>query len=196
MRTIAVGLVVVAFANAYAWGGTVSFTPDKHEIYPVHLGGPDSSIVNFDLAIATLDELSGGQFDGMDAVVGSNDGLLVTNFVFSAEASAACFSVFCGMDVPGPGKYESDIKFGFFAAAGTQSLVFPLGTITVDTSGLGVGTYQVMIDQDFDQQSFAALGLPTEGLFGVGTINIVPEPATMTLLGLASLALIRRRRKG
>ena len=65
----------------------------------------------------------------------------------------------------------------------------------MDTTGLPNGEYHVNINGDFDQQSFAVIGLPSEALFGVGTINIVPEPATMSLLGLASLALIRRRKK-
>ena len=54
---------------------------------------------------------------------------------------------------------------------------------------------RLVCNGEFDQQSFAVIGLPSEALFGVGTINIVPEPATMSLLGLASLALIRRRKK-
>ena len=196
MRTIAVGLVVIAFTNAYAWGGTISFTPDKHEIFPVHLGGTDSTVVTFDLALASINKLDGGLFDGMDAVVGSNEGLLVTDWVFNTDTIGACAGgFFCGVFNPGPGKYDSDIKFGFFST-GALTPSWSMGTLTVDANTLPVGSYQVVIDAASDQQSFAALGLPVEGLFGVGTVNIVvPEPATMTLLGLASLALIRRRRK-
>ena len=61
---------------------------------------------------------------------------------------------------------------------------------------LDPGTYEFVVDADFDDRSFAAsAGIPIEPLFGVGTIQIVPAPGTLGLLGLGSLVAVHRQRQ-
>lgn len=167
MRKIAVGVFVMAFASATALGGTVTFTPDKTTVNA-------GEIVKFELVLDSLSKLTA--FDALDVVVGSDDGLQVLDFQFAPEPLDVCLGVFCAVANPGPGVYASDIKFGFFSVKGALDTPFPLGSLTVDTTGLAVGTYAVVIDGEFDNQSFAALGLPLEELFGVGIINIGCDP--------------------
>ena len=74
-----------------------------------------------------------------------------------------------------------------------------MGTLTVGTEGLDVGEYEVLVDslRDFD---WSVIGLATrtefstETLSGSALVNVVPEPMTLSLLGLGALALLRRRR--
>ena len=165
MRKITVGVSAMACACATVFGGTVTITPDKTTVNA-------GDIVKFELVLDSLSTLS--QFNAMDAVVGNDDGLQILDFQFATEPLAVCLIALCTVDNPGPGVYASDIHFGFFT--GTQNTPFPLGSLTVDTTGLTAGTYAVVIDAGFDHKSFVSNGLPTEGLFGVGTINIRCDP--------------------
>ena len=64
----------------------------------------------------------------------------------------------------------------------------------MDTTGLGPGSYELVIDPAFKEHNFVTWVTPTESLIGLGRIEIVPEPATLALLGIASLAVVARRR--
>ena len=63
----------------------------------------------------------------------------------------------------------------------------------MDATGLGPGSYELVIDPAFDQYNFVTWVTPTESLIGLGRVEIVPEPATLALLGFASLAVVCRR---
>lgn len=77
-----------------------------------------------------------------------------------------------GSVVTGGGSYSFSGDYTVDSAAATS---IPLGS---------VGTYSATFDLDAGNYSFSVAGQP-----------VVPEPATMTVLGLGALALIRRRRK-
>ncbi len=181
MKRVAVVMLLVTFVSSSAFAGTITFTPDKATV----LAGEK---VKFDLTLSSLDVLSA--FDSIDVVVGAPDGLVIQDFVFSAESIAG--SIFQAV-TPDVGKYIDDTKFGFFGLAplGTP---FNLGSLTVDTTGLEIGKYTLVVSFDTDLQSTATLSGLSEPLFGSASVNVIPEPATISLLGLATLALIRRRK--
>jgi len=86
------------------------------------------------------------------------------------------------LDITMPGDYSGVID-------DTQD-TFLFQSYDFDSSHLFVGTNTLMIISDggtsFDYDDFEVTGL---------TVEYIPEPATVALLGLGSLALIRRRRK-
>jgi hypothetical protein len=60
-----------------------------------------------------------------------------------------------------------------------------------------VGQYEFGVNFDVDSQSTLAnfdFTGARDQLFGTGTLNVVPEPAAISLLGLGALALLRRRK--
>jgi hypothetical protein len=59
-------------------------------------------------------------------------------------------------------------------------------------AGMGIAVYAAGLgDADFGEVTFAS----DDGSTSVGVVDIVPEPATFSLLGLAGLALLGLRRR-
>ena len=93
---------------------------------------------------------------------------------------------------PGNNRWFND---GLALFAGTVTADGLLGTLLVDTTGLSVGqSFSLRLDEPFggtaliiDANTNHALQLTN------GTINIVPEPASLVLLGAGTLVLLRRR---
>lgn len=182
MRRITAAVFFVAIACTPASAGRVSFEQSVTVIDP---SAGDGLVFSVHIM---LDQLDMREFEAFNILVGSHD-LRIVDFEF--DGVPPC------VDCPVPfalGKYPSDLRIGFFSAVGPLDAPFSLGTLTVDASGLALGIYEILVDGEFDFQSRAVSGPHAEALFGVGRIQIVPEPATLTLLGIAALGLLRRTR--
>ncbi len=189
MRKVAAVLCVAVFSNSYAFGGMVEFSTGEFNVL-----APD--LVRLDVTFIGDVQANPDGIDFADIVIGSND-LPMTDFVFSDDWRAA-FS-----------QTSAIFNFGFVILSSTNALPvsvsapLSLGTLTVDPTGLGltgenegdVLTVFVSFDDDFGTSQVGLGGQQLNPLSGVGLINVVPEPTTLSLLGLAALGLIRRRRK-
>ena len=182
MKKVAVVALFVGFVSSNALGGLVTFDPSGTSI--------DRTV---DAPVFTVDMYAGqttlDTFDAVDFVVGSNDGLDLTDFVIDPSVTA----FFSTINNPGPGIYGDDIKVGWFGTPNQPGAI--LGTLTVDTTGLADGIYDLVINADIDGgQSKFTSGLDVDMVMGEHRVVITPEPATLSLLGLAALGFLRRRR--
>ena len=70
-----------------------------------------------------------------------------------------------------------------------------LGSLRVDTTSTwSTFSFDATVDASYAEVAFVAVISGDSGTRGVDTVSVVPEPATMSILGLGALALIRRRR--
>ena len=182
MKRIAAVLLVVAFGGVSAFGGVVDFSPDPLDLL---ITGPMTG--SLDVTVTGV-----GQFDSLDMVIGSDD-FTITAFTYDAaidlDSTSAPFM--------GVGIYGSDLWIGGFNDAGHVSGPSMLvGTVDVDLTGLPLGSYEIIVDPVRDG-NISVLGVPGVGadaMSGLGVVNVIPEPATLGLLGLASLGFLRRRK--
>ena len=68
-----------------------------------------------------------------------------------------------------------------------------LGTIVGDNGDPGIATIEFTADNATQTFSFTAIDGSRASLNGVAVTQLVPEPGSMALLGLGTLALLRRR---
>jgi hypothetical protein len=133
-----------------------------------------------------------GAFDEADILIGSPD-LSITDFVYDPVWVSRMDS-----RLPAPtygiGRFTYDVYVGGKTTDPVGTTTIDLGTVTVDATGLAEGTYDVMVDSDLDSL-FSLLWFDGqfERLKGIGSVVVIPEPATIALLGLAVLGLRRRR---
>lgn len=192
MRKLAAILAAVGLSATSALGATVTFAPNPAGSDTV-LDTALPATVNFDLIIGDIPAINGanGGLLSVDVVVGSEGPLTLTGFTYNPAFVA-------GALLPPPaaaplGIYGVDLYFGGAQIPATRpgGPSYTLGTLAVGVpAGTPMGDYTIKVDSLFDQ--FSSVN-GTDNLGGVGTVHVVPEPATLGLLALGALGLIRRR---
>lgn len=182
MKKVAAVLLTVALMSTYASAGTVVFTSANPTI-DVAAPGP----VSFDV---TLHSADGAGFETVDMVIGSD--LAIQGWAFSPAALSSFTST---LFLDDGGVFDKDI----FVNATNQTAVgsgILFGTVTLNPpASMSIGqTFDVFVNAGIDGFSGLGRGGVGDPLNGSARVTVVPEPATMTLLGLAAVGLIRRRR--
>lgn len=179
-RHVIASMLLLAAGSGSALAGTISFTPDEVTIDPA----VDPTVFTLDLTIGSS---SLAAFDAIDLFMGSDD-LTITGFKPWCD-----WGCFFDHSSPDTSVYASGWKYEYFGNL-RPAEGFWLGWLTVDAGGLPEGTYSVMVDADRDGfRSTLTGGGVSEPLYGLATVHVVPEPATVTLLGLGAFAVMRRR---
>lgn len=158
-------LITVAAICAGGWStpvsaATATFTPVGSTVVV-----PGTSVI-FELAVA-VESLP--RFDAADIIIGSDEATDI-EFVFGAAWRAA-FTVVLPVlrDV---GFYVQDVFVSSNTAA-TEPMQIVLGTVTVNTTGMSEGTYEVRIEPSVvPGVSSLTLDGRQEPLSGVGTFRI------------------------
>ncbi len=126
---------------------------------------PPGTNVTFDITVA-VETLAG--FDTADVLIGSNDAANL-DFTYSVAWTGA----FANVTSPAfdNGVYAQDVFVGGNNAAAVGSSLL-LGTITINTTGMALGSHEVSIDNTLDGVSTLGLSGTPEGLLGVGLFSL------------------------
>jgi hypothetical protein len=173
-----VALVLLAASSSF--GAIAVFIPEVREV------PPEPATFGITVELETLSD-----FNLADIVIGINAPANLS-FEYSDDWNAAFSNV--SPVTLNVGFYTRDIFVGGnnSTALGVTSL--DLGTLSVDTSALPPGTYDVTIDNSYDGTSVLGLNVDVEALRGLGHIRKIPEP-TSVLIFIGMGLFVRGQRK-
>lgn len=183
MKRIAACLGMLV-CSATAFGGIATFNPS-----PVIIDPAVSTTANVGVTVAA------GPIEALqtvDMIIGS-DSLNITGFAYDAAfVAGSAFRLTPIVD--GSAVYANTVQLGGFLNAATPSVL--VGLVGIDAAGLAPGEYELLVNGDRDQ-GISALGSAlgdVESLSGRVLVQVVPEPATLLILGAAGLGVVFRRR--
>ncbi len=192
MRKFAALLTAVGLSATSVLGATVTFAPNPGGSDTVNAASLPTTI-DFELIVGSIPAVNGalGGVSSLDVVVGSDGPLTINSFAYSQSFIDGAL---LPPTPPVPfAAYPNDLYFGGAQRATGRPAgpTYTLGVLRVGVpAGLAPGDYTFKVDNTFDQFSFLN---GDDALNGVGTVHVVPEPATLGLLALGALGLIRRR---
>lgn len=210
-KTVRIGWLVVLATVCVGFASSSALAvPD----YTMSLlsGGANSATVDpgqslsVDLVLATSD---GAMHDGNDLNISfSRDGLVLTSWDWASpefvSGGASDFTRIAPSPAPSGASLRSSLPqaltstFGIGFGANTDAFGSLFGTGTLISFGLTVpDSYEpgdVMMDVSGTFTDFVNFTDPQGTSTGPFTLHITPEPATLMLLGIGGLAVLRRRR--
>lgn len=163
--------------------GATDLLPDTpNQMVQVFVSGGDAVTgVNFNFQVND----GGVDVGGSDPIIPIVSVDLVTGTIFASNHIAQYGDTFIG----GIGISIIETNSGTVAADGL------LATVILDTTGIYGGSFNLTTNTLNGPISFTTTGPDTVPNNIAGTINVVPEPASMILIGLGAVAVLGRRRR-